>query len=170
MKNNMKIQDELVYIDLNCQGNTIQTIIDRDDLSKVDFIEGQWYGWKDGKTGNIYAKCSYKGRILLMHRLVCIPEDDLLVHHKDGDTLNNRRKNLQACTIQESNLYKRLYKNSANGIRNVHQKWNKWHATISFKNKKYYLGSFSSQLEAMRELVKFRKEHSLPIDRVPIIM
>lgn len=51
-----------------------------------------------------YAKNNYLGAI---HRIIMKTPTGLVVHHKDGDGLNNQKDNLLNCTNQENSWYKK---------------------------------------------------------------
>jgi hypothetical protein len=71
------------------------------------------YKWSATKNGCCwYARTSVGPRKnlcrLYMHRVILgINKSHLLVDHKDGDTLNNQRDNLRACTKAENNRNKK---------------------------------------------------------------
>lgn len=98
-----------------------------------------------------YAVCSIKRRHIYMHRflLPCASKTDS-VDHKNGDGLDNRRKNLRLSNKSQ---------NAANSVKiakfsskykgvSWRKKEKRWIAAIRFNLKRKQLGSFSSEKDA----------------------
>lgn len=49
-----------------------------------------------------YAVTWDVGRLMFMHRLIMNPLPGIEIDHKNGDGLDNRRKNLRICTVSEN--------------------------------------------------------------------
>ena len=83
-----------------------------DDADYGELYRFKWFASKS--AGDYYAKRwtrknEAKTKLIYMHRWIMKCPDDKQVHHKDGDTLNNQRANLEICTKTE-NLNKRIYR------------------------------------------------------------
>jgi len=65
-------------------GNGIFSLIDDEDFEKIN-----QYSWHLTK-GN-YAGTSFKGSTLHMHDLIMNPPKNMVVDHKDGHRLDNRK-------------------------------------------------------------------------------
>ena len=104
-------------------------------------FRGRWYAFRNEKTG------PGKRRVLLMHRVLCSAKE---IDHKDGDGLNNQRKNLRSVT-HAFNIFNQKRKSSkVRGVRN-RSDCNRWQAEITIQNKLRYLGlfvTFEAALEA----------------------
>ena len=117
------------------------------DDEDYDFLaEFKWHAEK--KDGSYYAKSSEAGS---MHRLLPgLKDKRILGDHKDGNTLNNQRENLRACTSRQNNCNRKSSKNSISKYLGV--SWDsekiRWvsHIKVNGKNKK--LGRFRTELEA----------------------
>jgi hypothetical protein len=87
-----------------------------------------------------------------MHRqlLGLIPGDKLEVDHKNGNGLDNRRKNLRAGTRALNRQNLRSYRDSSSAYRGVH--WDnsssRWVAQIKLNGKGRKLGYFKDEVEA----------------------
>ena len=96
----------------------------------------------------IYAGYMYKQKPYLLHRDV-IDAGELHVDHIDPTTkiyIDNRRRNLRACTHSQNKQNSRKYSNNTSGIPGVC--WSKkdgvWHSRISVNGKLKHLGSFDN--------------------------
>lgn len=84
-----------------------------------------------------------------------------VIDHKDGDTSNNRIKNLRDGG-QQQNCENRHTANSNNPSMYLGVSWNsqkqKWKATISVRRKYYHLGFFALPLEAHQAYLQAKRE------------
>ena len=77
-----------------------------DDADYELLAQYSWHGRKAGNTAYAYARIRSKGRgygsgkIMSMHRFLMKPDPDLVVHHRNGNGLDNRRSNLQITTTR----------------------------------------------------------------------
>lgn len=94
----------------------------------------------------------YTGNYVYMHRLIMQTPEGMVTDHINGDSLDNREKNLRNCTQRENMLNKRVQTNSVSGIKGV--RWNKhknrYEPNITVHGKKIYLGRFETIEEAER--------------------
>ncbi len=85
------------------QGQT--ALVDAEDYDRLMLIK--WHASRQGKYKKFYA-CSFKyiskgkKKKLWMHRIVTDCPDDMVVHHIDGDGLNNCKHNLMIVTYEEN--------------------------------------------------------------------
>ena len=85
---------------------------------------------------------------ILLHRVLI--ETDLEVDHKNGDTLDNRRKNLREATHQENSRNRKLSKRNKSGHTGVFLcSSGKYKASIRVKGKIKVLGHFTSKRKAV---------------------
>jgi hypothetical protein len=81
-------------------------IILADDADYELLSQYNWHTQKGGNTHYAYARLRSKGRgtgpgkIVSMHRFLMKPDPDLVVHHRNGNGLDNRRANLQVTTTR----------------------------------------------------------------------
>lgn len=146
--NEIEVVKDCAYIVLYDNKNIPigKAIIDIKDIEIVKKFK--WCLCKNGYVKNSNHK--YLHRILL-------EEDKLYVDHINGNTLDNRRCNLRACTNAD-NLKNRIKipKNNTSGIIGVRfrKDRNKWYAEIQYNGNKVNLGSFSN----LEDAIKARKE------------
>ena len=89
-----------------------------------------------------------------MHRLILgLTDRETIVDHKNGNGLDNRRKNLRICT-DALNGRNRTHprKGTSSRYKGVHWRKDKkkWHAEVVLFYKKHYLGLFTSEIAAAR--------------------
>ena len=102
----------------------------------------------------------YKNRLthLLVHR-VLIPCDGV-IDHINGDGLDNRRKNIRPCSVQENSRNRHGQANNTSGFVGVC--WNcaskKWYARICVSGKNINLGLFSDIEDAICARIKAEKK------------
>ncbi len=87
-----------------------------------------------------------------LHRLIMNAPKDLLVDHRNGNSLDDRRSNLRLATISENQCNSRKRKNATSKYRGVSfcKREQKWLAQIIKAGKKRFLGYFKSEIEAAR--------------------
>lgn len=91
----------------DCSGVVIAEAIVDADCSH--FAALGWY-LNESKAGSLYVRRSWrekgKRRSEYLHRRIAKPRPGEHVDHFDGNTLNNRRSNLQPVTLAENNQRK----------------------------------------------------------------
>ena len=127
------------------------TVVDFCDYEKIKNIK--WYVNHNGK--NFYVerqiKINKKIKRYSLHRVIVNAKNNQEVDHRDGDALNNIRKNLRVCTHQENMRNQRVRINNTSGYRGVYynKSHKKWRAQIQDRNgNRKYLGSFDTPEEA----------------------
>jgi hypothetical protein len=121
-------------------------IVDAEDYERLN-----QHKWHVSKSHNSeYAvRCPGRKRIL-MHRLLLNAPGGLVVDHRDGNGLNNRKSNLRLCTHQENSYNQRPRRGGTSRFRGVCWKKTirKYAAKIQKNEKRYYLGYFADEIEA----------------------
>lgn len=155
MKNEYVIdhQTQTVVITLNLKNSDKRyTVIDLADLPLIDSFPGKWTRLLT-KEKLEYALTSVQrlgvSVTYYMSRVITNAPDGVLVDHKDGQTLNNRRTNLQFVTSQGNQIKSKLGKESRLDRvypcgRNVERKGNRWRVRICGT----HIGSYLTQAEA----------------------
>jgi hypothetical protein len=94
-----------------------------------------------------------KTKSFRMHRQILNASKDVLTDHKNGNGLDNRRKNLRFCNFSENSQSCRSHRKSKTSkYKGVywHKDKNKWQVRVSYNGKEVYLGLYSSEMEAAR--------------------
>ena len=122
-------------------------IIDKEDIEKVSNLN--WHLRLSSKNYfYAYARArDDKKEKFTMHRLItdCLDEN-LHIDHINHDTLDNRKSNLRVCTNSQNQQNRKLNVNNKSGQKGVSyiKSLGRWQATISYMNKKIYLGCYEN--------------------------
>jgi hypothetical protein len=149
----IRVEGDIACIDLT-QGYT--AIVDAVDLFLVDGFNwrANIHRRKDGTIWRIYAVSNVRvlgeRRFIYMHRVVSGEPLGLVVDHRNGDGLDNRRSNIRVATYIENGQNLRKPTSNTSGAKGV--SWRKtekkWRAQITAFGKNYHLGFFESIEEA----------------------
>lgn len=139
MKRTIRVEGDIAYVPLT-QG--YEAVIDAAD---VHLVKG--HNWcADVRGHTIYAirtDCSgHKKRKVYMHRSLMGDTAGLDIDHRDGDGLNNTRRNLRVATPTQNRCNSRARKDNTSGFKGVswHRAKGKWHARIQMNGKNHNLG------------------------------
>jgi len=119
--------------------------INVEDISMV-----QKYKWSQDNKG--YAVARINGRNIRLHRYLMQLPEGVLGDHKDGNRLDNRRKNIRPCTPLENSRNRGKSINNKSGVPGVQwvRQRNKWVAIIGLNRSTKHLGYFDSFEDAVR--------------------
>lgn len=126
--------------------NAIVDTEDFDRLSKFNW-HARWYA--KAKAGTFYAARWGNGKTIFMHQ-------EILGHkhtdHRKQNTLDNRKKNLRECTIQQNNCNQRIRKDNVSGFKGVFKAKRKkrWECGIRVNGKRKHLGYFDTKEDAAK--------------------
>jgi HNH endonuclease len=116
-----------------------------------DLMHYSWSFCVDKDDGYKWVQGHVNGDTLPLSRYVMNYDGDLMIDHKNGDTLDNRVSNLRIATSKQNAMNIKIRKNNTSGCTGVRcLKNGKYSARI----KRINLGTFSSKDEA----IKARKE------------
>lgn len=101
-------------------------------------------------TNSLYAgrneKTDDRFRTVLMHRVILEAKRGDIVDHKNGNTLDNRKKNLRFCSPAQSVCNRGMMKNNTSGFVGAifNKRLGKFESRISLNGKSHYLGIFET--------------------------
>jgi len=143
----IRVDGEIAYIFLR---EGCEAIIDAAD---IHLVAGRRWRLLTTKKRHKYA-CSGQSRdgtFTTLHRFLARPLDNLKVDHRDGDGLNNRRKNIRPATGTQNNANcsaSRKNKLGVKGVAFLDGLENGFVASIKINGKSKHLGRFKTAEEA----------------------
>jgi len=127
-------------------------------LDQQDYYTFGNFKWSLGGNGKkFYAVRGVKDeigeiKIVRLHRQIIEAPDGLLVDHRNGNGLDNRRTNLRIATQSQNMQNRQKRKNSTSrfiGVWFVKNK-NRWESRITYQGKRIWLGRFDNEIEAAK--------------------
>ena len=137
------------------------------DLEDLPIIKSrEWYKDKDGYLASSYV-FSGKRCFLMFHRIIMGAKPHQFIDHINKNRADNRKKNLRVCTCSESNRNRGRYSTNKSGITGVYydKSRKKWVASITYNNRKLYVGRFQYKGDAV--MARLEKEMELFKDFAP---
>jgi len=135
-------------------GNGLFTTVDGGDYEEIS--KYKWYAIRDGRK--VYVICKKNGKMVSMHRMLMRSRKGYIVDHKDGNGLNNCRDNLRVCTHRQNHA-NRGPSGGASRFVGVYRRRDKWMASIGYRGKLLYIGTFDDEVEAAK--ARDRKAYEL---------
>lgn len=120
--------------------NKHEVIVDDDA-----FVWASQMNWTIDRSGNTFYARNVKGRL---HRLVMgITDPMVLIDHKNGNGLDNRKSNLRRCSVAENNRNCIKEPGKTSSFKGVSWKSSrkKWQAQIKVNGIVKYLGLFDNE-------------------------
>lgn len=147
----------------------------RGKFAIVDDCDFKWlskWTWQADKIKHkrvpptYYARShpTYNGPKLHMHREIMARigfNKALQVDHKDGNSLNNRRKNLRVASNSQNNANKLKLSGYSSRFKGVawEKSRNRWSAELTCRCKKYHLGRFEIEEDAAKAYDTAARKH-----------
>ncbi len=137
-------------------------------LDQQDYCRLKHFKWVINGNGTKFYAARFikigpgKAKIMRLHREIMNPPEDLLVDHRNGDSLDNRRANLRLATHSQNTCNSRKPSSETSSrFRGVTFKKHirKWGARIKYLRKEIYLGVFDSEIDAARAYDKAALEY-----------
>jgi hypothetical protein len=127
----------------------VHTLVDPEDYERLSK-----YDWQLNE--NVNKKCyavRLAGFIVPMHREIMNAPAGMVVHHKDGNGLNNTKANLEIITVAENNRNcRKTSKQTSSKYKGVTfaKRKGKWQAVIGCNGTSKFLGYFENEDDAAR--------------------
>ena len=95
-----------------------------------------------------------------MSRLIMNFPRDLMVDHRNHNTLDNQRCNLRVCTNIQNQQNKKRKINIGSKYKGIHfyKQCKKWQAKIKYNKRQLFLGYFDKEINAAKAYDKKAKE------------
>ena len=145
-------------------GEGLYTIVDPDIYYRIGHL--RWSVCGDERkdyAARIDRKFRYgRTKTIFLHREIMNAPRGLLVDHRNGDSLDNRRANLRLATHSQNMQNRRKRKNTTSRYTGVcfEKRRKKWTANITVNKKKIWIGRFDDEIEAAKAYDEAaRKEH-----------
>jgi len=130
-----------------------ETLVDADD---VDFLSK--FSWSWSLRGTVIGYAKLPGTSVGMHRIITNCPKGLVVDHINGNSLDNRKKNLRICTNRENAQNTTKHRNGKLLGCYYNKKSRKWQASIQIYGLRKFLGEFKTELEAHQVYMKAYNE------------
>lgn len=116
-----------------------------DDEDYEFLSQYKWYPLKSQNTH--YAWSKKHGR---MHHKIVSLEPGKQIDHRNGNGLDNRRANLRLCTRSQNQWNQLPRQGTSSRFKGVCwiNRDNRWRAQIKLKDKRVYLGNYTSEIDA----------------------
>jgi hypothetical protein len=161
MKNNFRVEEDIVYIELNRKdGSKLYSLVDLEDLSRLMELNVKWYADYDKKSKTFYCRSKiYKNgkRVSLqLHRFILDYHGILQIDHRKHLTLDNRKSELRLVTNSENHFN---MKDTKGYYWDKQSK--KWRPSIRINGKLKHLGSFSTESEAREAYLQAKDKYHI---------
>lgn len=160
MKNDYEIRGDVTAIFLQTNGNTVECLIDTDDLELVDSFPNRWH-FQEGYAKSRIVRHGVATHVA-MHRLIMDFPEGYEVDHINHNTLDNRKANLRSVTKSQNQLNRKgATKLSSSGIRGIvwEGQRGKWKIRLTINGKRKRFGYYSTVEEAKVALDRLREKN-----------
>ena len=121
-------------------------------ISIQDYKRVSRYKWYVNHTGYIY---NASVPFVMLQRFILKPPPNFLTDHINRNPLDNRRENLRLATPLQNRLNSPGKRNSTSKYKGVWKYKYVYGAKITINGRHHHLGTFKTELEAVKEYNKF---------------
>lgn len=126
-------------------------LVDDEDFEWLN--QWKWYCEPHRQTFYAVRRIRLSGnkrKTIRMHRLILDAPEGVLVDHKHGNGLDNRRFEIRLATHSENGFNRGKTVNNSSGLKGAYwqKQINRWYSRITVNKKNIYLGTFSTAREA----------------------
>jgi HNH endonuclease len=129
------------------------------DATDYDWLmKWAWNAYWHPRTKTYYARRAHGPH---MQRFIMGAKPNQLVDHRDGDTLNNRRKNLRYATSAQNASNRKVHSNNKYGHKGVYWRadMSAWQVSIYCNGKRIHLGYYPQLSDALAARHSAEREH-----------
>lgn len=120
-------------------------------VDDADFGRLMQYKWRFDASRAARGGCDFAHGRVTMEQEIMHPPKGRVVDHRDGNRLDNRRRNLYICTPTENARNRRKQKGCSSHFIGVSLHHNrKWVAYYHKGGRQYYLGSYTLEEQAAK--------------------
>jgi hypothetical protein len=126
-------------------------LIDDEEWDRVS--KYKWHLHKDIPSDHFYVYGTVNGQSTSLARFIMMASADKIVDHIDGNTFDNRKRNLRICTKRQNSINRRksrTAKNSKFKGAYFNKRNSEWWSHIKSEGKLYRDGPFYSEVDAAR--------------------
>ena len=141
------------------------TIVDDEDFDKLN--QHKWYAQYCASTGCYVAArtiriAKNKRYLQYMHRAILGAPKGYFADHRNRNPLDNRKRNLRICTIQQNAMNRRPQNRSKTskykGV-SLFKENDKWRASIKTDKRDKHIGLYNTEIEAAKAYDKEAKKY-----------
>jgi|SRR5580765_177702 len=136
-----------------------------DDEDYDELVKYKWCISKKRSGDYVVRNNDYPRYLIYMHREIMKPTPGKVVHHINGDTLDDQKTNLQIVDDSYNGMKRnKLNKNNTSGYRGVTigRDPGKWQAEVTYQGKHRGLGTYSTPEAASEAVENFLNSNVLP--------
>jgi hypothetical protein len=121
-------------------------------ISDGDYSNVVKYKWSMCRAGKGYARAWIDGKDVYLHHFLVGKIKNKEIDHVNGNTLDNRRKNLRFCNRSQNQMNRSKSANKSSIYKGVdlNKFCNKWRARVRKNGRYVYEERFNSEVDAAR--------------------
>jgi HNH endonuclease len=133
------------------------TVVDAHNFERLNALA--WNAYWHPRTKTFYARLGHSGQH--MQRIIMNAKPGQLIDHHNGDTLDNRENNLRVATHAQNASNRKVHCNNKSGHKGVYWRddMRAWQVSINCEGKRFHLGYFPKQEDAINARHKAERQH-----------